>query len=90
MDHDADAFAIATYTNRVTIGGAGAVTDLFKTLTVTFAASPTGGLTGPRSNFRFSQDADNDSRFLVVPEPGTLALVGLALAGLGFGARRRG
>ena len=37
--------------------------------------------------FLLVQRANESSR---VPEPGTLALVGLAIAGLGFGARRRG
>jgi hypothetical protein len=75
----------AVYSNQVGIGANPPLGDIFHTLTVTF----TGG-TGPRSNFSFLQDTDNDIRLnQPVPEPGTLALVGLALAAVGLRARRR-
>jgi PEP-CTERM motif len=44
------------------------------------------GISGP--NFQFQADA-NSSFARIVPEPGTLALLGIALAGLGGAIRRR-
>ncbi|HEX7436892.1 MAG TPA: PEP-CTERM sorting domain-containing protein [Caldimonas sp.] len=77
--------ATATYGGLTSIGAAAAVGDLFQKVTVDF----TGG-TGPRTDWSFVQDTDNDSRFVPgVPEPETYALL---LGGLGFVswvARRR-
>ena len=74
----------AVYSNQIAIGANAALGDIYHTLTVTF----TGG-TGPRSQFQFLQDTDNDIRLTQVPEPSALALVGLALAGVGFMRARR-
>lgn len=78
--------ATALYSNVVAVGGNAPVGDIFHTLQVNFE-----GGTGPRTNFSFFQDADNDSRILVgfVPEPGSAPLAALALLGMGAALRRR-
>lgn len=76
--------ATATYSEIVGVGAAAPVNDLFQRLVVDFTSG-----TGPRADWSFVQDTDNDSRFNRVPEPGALGLVGLALAAAGLSSRRR-
>ncbi len=77
---------VATYTNVVAVTPDPAVGDTFHTLSVAFLNQ-----SGPRSTFYFSQDTDNDERLDTgfVPEPGTMPMILLALAGMGLALRRR-
>ena len=74
----------AIYSRNVALEGQGAMDDVWHTLTINFKGI---GLEG---NFDFEQDTDN-AVVAATPEPSSLALFALGMAGLGlFGRKRRG
>lgn len=78
--------AIVTYDYAVGIGAAAPVGDLWQVVSINFFVNDADQ--GPRADFSFRQDTDNDARQTQVPEPGVVGLLGLALAALGFMRRR--
>lgn len=71
--------ATVTYLNPVAVIPNSYVGDIWHKVNVDF------GSTGPRSDFTFIQDTDNDSRINnQVPEPTTLSLLGLGLLATRF------
>lgn len=79
-----------TYLNPTAIIPGAPVGDLFQQVLIEFRPGVTGGPSGPRSSFTFSQDTDNDIRITQVPEPGSLALLAVGALGLALSRRRRG
>lgn len=79
-----DGVAIATYSDVVAVIPNTFEGDEYHVLTVTFQENQ-----GPTVSFTFRQDTDNDIRRFQAPEPGSLGLLGAALAAVGFSWRRR-
>ena len=80
------------YNFEVSVAAAAAVGDLWQIVSITFCTTIEGPCSpfGVAGNWAFLQDTDNDSRISIpVPEPGSLALVGLALSAAAWFSRRR-
>ena len=80
--------AFVTYSGRTALAGDPPLNDLWQTVTISFINPDSGVNTGPRTDFSFLQDTDNDVR-VNVPEPETYAMMLAGLGLLGFIARRR-
>lgn len=86
-----DVGGTATYSRPIKIGAAASVGDLFHVLTVDLVERDDQGVVtrnGLAGNWSFIQDTDNVAG-RSVPEPATLALTMLGLAGLGLVRRRK-
>ena len=74
--------ATVTYSDIVSLHPAKPLGDIFHMVSMYF------GEDGIRQSFAFDQDTDNDSRY-GTPEPGTLALLGVAMLGAAAARRRK-